>query len=143
MSRGFTLIELIVYIALMSIVFGALASLVVSGNRGVTGREQVDDVYVAQARIMKSIRDDVDDSSSVSAPGGNLQLATSGGSVTYTVAGGEFRRGADVISPPSVVVSDFSAEVFNSKGVSVSMRLTHVDDSEEVLYIENAFVLYE
>jgi len=143
MSRGFTLIELVVYIAIMSIVFGALASLVVSGSRGVANREHIDDLYVAQARIMKSLRDDVDDSTAVSAPGGNLQLTTSSGSVTYVVAGGVLQKSGDAVSLPSVVVSDFAVEVYNTTGIGVSMVLTHVEDEEEQLFIENAFVLYE
>jgi len=131
----------------MSVVFGALASLVVSGSRATSNRDYIDDLYASQARILKTIREDVDDGVSLATPGGNLQVTTDEGTHTYIVSGGVLRRGSSEISLPGVVVSEFTAALYSTEpapdGVSVSFVLSHEEKAEEIIFIEHSFVIYE
>ena len=139
--------ELVVYIAVMSIVFGALASLTISGSRAVNNRDHIDDLYNSSVRISEQMRADVDQSTAVSVGVGTMTFTISGSPVAYSVVGGVLERDGVELSLPTIVVSDFVVAEYStspaSSGIDVSMTLTHEDNSEESVFIHSSYARHE
>jgi prepilin-type N-terminal cleavage/methylation domain-containing protein len=131
--RGFSLIELIIYIALLSTLSLAVASAFLSFNRGrgqVTARSEVN----TNLRFaIEKITQDLNEASAVlvpSTPGlatTTLSINTGGVNVVYCVISAQIRRGTGG-------VCDASSETITSSAVSVATStFTRMENTNTVL----------
>jgi prepilin-type N-terminal cleavage/methylation domain-containing protein len=118
-KRGFSLIELIIYIAILSVLSLGVSSAFLSFNRG-KGQVAVRSEVNTNLRFaIEKITQDLNGASAVAVPGttalatSTLSATVSGTNVTYCVIGGQLRRQAGS-------ACTVSSEVITSPAVSVS-----------------------
>lgn len=133
LPRGFSLIELIVYIALLSVLSLAVASAFLTFNRGrgqVTARSEVN----TNLRFaLEKITQDLNAASTVSVPATpglattTLSINTGGVNVVYCVVSGQLRRGEGGLCSAA-------SEVITSSTVSVATStFTRMENTNTVL----------
>lgn len=118
--KGFSLLELLIYISLISIISLVLAQLFVSISRGGASAEAQSEVNSNLRFAVDKIAQDVRSASSVSVPasagasGSTLTLSVSGSNVAYCVVGGALRRessgGACGASSPAITADSVVAD---------------------------------
>lgn len=104
-TRGFSLIELLIYMAILSLMSVVLANSYISLMRGRGHSEARTEVGAAMRFAVEHITQDVQSATGVIVPGSvgttgaTLQLAVSTSTVLYDVSGGRLRRTVGAQSP--------------------------------------------
>lgn len=110
-SKGFTLLELLIYVVILAIVTTVIASLFISLNRGRGQVESRSEVNSNLQFAIEKIARDLKYASSVTVPGAPnsssaaLIMTVNGSTVTYDVLGGELRRQLNS-ETPQIITSD-------------------------------------
>lgn len=107
-KRGFSLLELLIYIALISILSVSLVNVFISVNKGAgnnTARTAVD----SNLRFaFEKIEQDIHSASAVVTPASagatstSLVLSINGNTTTYSVVGGQLQRQVNVLTPDTI-----------------------------------------
>jgi len=102
--RGFTIVELAVYVGFISMLSIALVNLVLIGNRQQFANEEKQFLREAVVNVFEQLQDDVDAASAIVSPsvGNNdssLSLTISGQLVVYTLSSGRLQRQVGVGTP--------------------------------------------
>jgi len=132
-SRGFSLLELIIYIAIVSVLSLGVSSAFLSFNRG-RGQVAVRSEVNTNLRFaIEKITQDLHAGNAVTTPGSaglatsTLSVTVSGTNVTYCVLGGQLRRQAGG-------ACTISSEVITSPVVTVSTTtFTRIENTNTVL----------
>lgn len=118
-QKGFSLLELLIYIALLSIVTLIFAGTFISIDRGRGNIDASSEVDSNLRFAMEKITNDIRSATAVSTPTASstsitLVLTVSGASTTYDVSGGQLRRqvGAGAQEPITATTVTVSAPTF-------------------------------
>lgn len=155
MQRGFSIIELVIYSAITSMIVLALTSVVYSGNKAVTNRTVIDDVHHAGIEIVRSIERDVRESSAITTPAkgvstNTLSLTLSGNTVTYAISSGELVR-TESGTPKTLTVDGVEIESLSISSlapsaspaaISFAFVLSHEDNQGEGLMFSGSQSTY-
>jgi type II secretory pathway component PulJ len=110
-NKGFTLLELLIYIAILSAVTLVIASLFVSMNKGQGQVESRNEVDSNLQFSVEKINRDLKSASLVTTPASpnasstSLILISGGQTITYDVSAGRLRRQIDA-QDPQIITSD-------------------------------------
>lgn len=130
---GFTLLELLVYIAISTIVIIFISHNVFTLNRGRGAVEARSEVHASMRFALEKIAQDIRSASSVVVPGfagessSSLQVVVSGANIYYCVQGGELRRESG--APCSIS----SKTISGSRVVVDAITFTRLENTNAVL----------
>lgn len=132
-QTGFTLLELLIYVAISSIVIMVIAQSLFTLNRGRGAVEARSEVEASLRFAFEKIAQDIRSASGVVTPAlvgessSSLELIVSGASVYYCVQGGELRRESGVPCSPS------SGTISGNRVVVDSASFTRIENTNAVL----------
>lgn len=111
LRRGFSLLELLIYIAILSGILVLISQAFLSFNRGKGLGEARSEVNSNLRFAIEKIASDVRSASLVSTPAtsgassNTLVMTVSGSTITYDVLAGQLRRQVDVLAPEPITSS--------------------------------------
>lgn len=138
-SRGFSLLELLIYLAILSIMSVVLATAFITLTRGRSQNEARTEVQANARFAMDKISQDIANASSITSPtttvSNTLQLVVNGATVQYAVSNGQLQRtvggNPDAVTSTRVTVdapvftrADNYNAVLNATTTSVQTQLT-------------------
>lgn len=143
-SRGFSLLELLIYIAILAGLMVVVSDAFISLSKGRGQSEARSEVHATSRFVAEKIRQDVKGASVVSVPvfgsaSSTLNVTVGGTVIIYDVFGGQLQRKEGVASPvavsgPSVVVSSVTFVRLENYNPALSATTTAIQVAMTVSY---------
>ncbi|MBI2984810.1 MAG: prepilin-type N-terminal cleavage/methylation domain-containing protein [Candidatus Kerfeldbacteria bacterium] len=129
---GFSLLELLIYVAVLSLVTVALSGIFATINQArarAEARAEVDSILrFAMERIETDLRQAsaVSDPPSAGAQSSILSMTLAGPTVTYEVVDGQLRRNAEPITPPTITVTNVTFTRLENKNTTLDRTVVSI-----------------
>lgn len=134
-SRGFSLLELLIYITILSIVGLTVGGIFISINQGRLKSETRAEINSSLRFALEKIKQDVREATDITSPNGgvdgaSLVITVDSNTITYDVSGGQLRR--DIagtpafITPSDINITAISFKRFHSINPQTSKVLASV-----------------